>query len=249
MNRLFTSVLVTSLLAGAANAQLLFYTGFETSNYVVGQSIDGIAGWSSFISPDANEIVHGHATASWGRRALRSWGGDPDLQSTQGLLDGAWAQTVTLNPAYGDQVVVHVQCDVRLDGPDTGVGPANDLLSANLYARNGIGGSAFMYMSSTGEVFCFAESAGGVTGYAFATPITLGEYATLAITLNYATHTAVFWVNNCPVGAAPFGGQVGEFFRGATLEFAAYDNPAVIDPSLYTGYFDNLLIFAVPLFW
>ena len=49
------------------------------------------------------------------------------------------------------------------------------------------------------------------------------------------------------VGVLPFGGQATEFFRGATLEFAALDIPAIIDPSLYTGYWDNLAILAVPV--
>jgi hypothetical protein len=247
MNHLTSVLFASALLAGPASAQILFHTGFETAPYVVGQPIDGIDGWFSFISPAANEVVNGRATASWSRRALTCWGGDPDLETTQGLLDGAWAQTLLLDPAYGNNVIVHVQCDVRLDGPDTGNGPQNDLLSANLYARNGVGGSAFMYMSSTGEVFCFADAAAGSTGYAFATPITLGRYSTLGITLNYVTHMATFSVNYRPVGTLPFGGQAGEFFRGATLEFAAYDNPAVIDPSLYTGYWDNLWVAAMPL--
>ena len=129
---------------------------------------------------------------------------------------------------------------------DTGSGPANDLLSANLYARNGVGGSAYMYSSSTGEVFCFADGVSGSSGYQFATPVTLGQYSTLAITLDYATHLAAFEVNGVTVGILPFGGSASEFFRGATLEFAALDAPAVIDPSLYTGHWDNLVILAMP---
>lgn len=248
MRPLFGIVFAT-LLASSASAQLLYHTGFESSNYVVGQSIDGIDGWFSFLSPDAPEIKKGTSTASWGRRALKCWGGSPDLQVTQGLLDGAWAQTLALNPCFPWNTKVRVQCDVRLDGPDTGAGPQHDLLSANLYARNGNGGSAYMYMSSTGDVYCFADSAGGSAGYAFATPITLGLYATLAITLDYSTHMATFSVDHCPIGSLPFGGQPGESFRGTTLEFAAYDDPTVIDPALYTGYWDNLFVVAYPFWW
>ncbi len=32
-------------------------------------------------------------------------------------------------------------------------GPADDMVSANLYARNGVGRSAFMFLSSTGNVY------------------------------------------------------------------------------------------------
>jgi len=251
MQRLFMSfVAAIALLAGSAQAQLLYHTSFETPNYHVGQTIDGVDNWFSFISPDANEIVNGHSTASWfGRRALSCWGGSPNLESTQGLLDGAWAHPASVNPAYGNHVLVQVSCDVRLDGPDTGTGPNDDLLSANLIARNGVGGSASMYLSSVGEVFCFADSAAGSVGYAFSTPVTLGQYAHLSITLNYRTHIATFWVNFRAVGSAPFGGQAGEAFNGAILEFAAYDNLAYIDPSLYRGYWDNLTMFALPIWW
>jgi len=250
MNRLTSVLFAFALAAGPTSAQILFHTGFETPNYVVGQSIDGVDNWFSFISPDANQIVDGRATASWlGRRAVRCWGGSPDLQTTQGLLDGAWAQPAAVNPAYGQNVIVHVQCDVRIDGPDTGTGPQNDLVSANLIARNGVGGSAYMWMSATGEVFCSAESAGGSNWYAIAVPIHLGRYATLGMTLDYTNHMVTFSVNYHPVGSLPFGGQPGEAFAGAILEFAAYDNPAVIDPSLYTGYWDNLWMVAVPVCW
>jgi hypothetical protein len=246
MTRSFLPVLALALVASTAKAQLLYHTGFETPNYVAGQTIDGIDGWASFISPLAPLVVANPAEAAHGRRALTCWGGDPNLETTQGLLDGAWAQTVLVDPSYAQTALVRVQCDVRLDGPDTGSGPANDLVSANLYARNGVGGSAFVFVSSTGDVYCFADSVGGSAGYQFATPITLGQYTRIAITLDYATHLAAFEVNGVVVGVLPFGGQATEFFRGATLEFAAYDDPLVVDPSLYTGYWDNLMILEVP---
>ncbi len=232
--------LAISLLAPAASAQMLFHTGFESSPYTTGQTIDGVDGWFSFLSPNAPQVSRDDA--STGRRALACWGGSPELESTQGLLDGAWAQTVLVDPAHAATATVRVQCDVRLDGPDTGSGPANDLVSANLYARYGVDGSAFMFLSSTGDVFCFANSVGGSAGYQFATPVTLGQYSRLAITLDYSVHLAAFAVNGVVVGVLPFGGQTNEFFRGATLESGAYDDPEVVDPALYTGYWDNLSI-------
>jgi len=246
MNRSLLPVLAVALAASAAHAQMLYHAGFETPNYLAGQSIDGIDGWFSFISPLAPVVVRDPAQARSGRNSLTCWGGDPDLGTTQGLLDGAWAQTVLLNPAWGGSAIVRVQCDVRLDGPDTGNGPANDLVSANLYARNGVAGSAFMYVSSTGDVYCFANSTVGNAGYQFATPITLGQYNRLAITLDYSMHLAAFEVNGVTVGVLPFGGQATEFFRGATLEFAAVDDPLWVDPTLYTGSWDNLAILAIP---
>ena len=240
MNRVFVPAFAAAVLAPAANAQLLYHTGFENSPYATGQTIDGVDGWLSFISPNAPAVVRSNASS--GRRALECWGGSPHLESTQGLLDGAWAQTVLVDASIASTAVVRVQCDVRLDGPDTGSGPANDLVSANLYARNGAAGSAFMFLSSTGDVYCFANSVSGDAGYQFATPVALGEYSRLAITLDYSVHLAVFEVNGVVVGVLPFGGQTTEFFRGATLELGALDAPLIVNPALYTGYWDNLSI-------
>ena len=195
MNRSLLPVLALSLAVGTANAQFLYVSGFEGPQFVAGQSIDGIDGWTTLISPQAIEVVRSSAQASSGRKSLRCWGGDPDLQSTQGLLDGAWTHTASVNPMWAASAVVYVQCDVRLDGPDTGNGPANDLVSANLYARNGVGGTPFMYVSSTGDVYCFSSSVGGGAGYQFATPVALGQYHRLAMMLDYSTHLVAFSVD------------------------------------------------------
>ncbi len=246
MNRLSLALIASTLCAVSAQAQWLNFTSFETPNYVVGQSTEGVGGWTTLLSPQANEIVNGHATASSGRRALSVWGGSPNLTPIGGLLDGAWRRDVTVPAAYAQTAIVHVQCDVRLDGPDTGTGPNDDLLSANLYARNGSGQTPFMYLSSTGEVFCFANSSSGSTGYAFQTDVGLGHYARLAMTLDYTSHVCTFWVNYHIVGQLPFGGAATERFEGPILEFAAYDNLAYVDPSLYRGYWDNLLVVSFP---
>ena len=232
--------------ATIANAQSLFLTSFETPNYIVGQSIDGIDNWFSALSPNAPVIAGDPSLASGGRRALQCWGGSPELESTGGLLDGAWAQPVTFNPPWAQQALVRVQCDVRLDGPDTGTGPNDDLVSANLIARNGVGQSASMFLSSTGQVFCNSSGEAGSFGYQFATPVALGEYSRLAIIYDYSTHLAAFEVNGLIVGVLPFGGGAAEGFRGVFLEFAAFDDPQLVDPSLYTGYWDKVMIVAAP---
>jgi hypothetical protein len=246
MRTLVISLALTSF-ATVANAQSLFATSFETPNYVVGQSIDGIDNWFSAISPNAPVIVSDPALASGGRRALQCWGGSPDLESSGGLLDGAWARPVTFNPPWAQPALVRVQADVRLDGPDTGTGPNDDLVSANLIARNGVGQSATMFLSSTGQVFCNSSGVAGSFVYEFATAVPLGQYSRLAIVYDYSTHLAAFEVNGVIVGVLPFGGGATEGFRGVFLEFAAYDNPAVVDPSLYTGYWDKVMILAVPV--
>lgn len=246
MNHPLLSLLALTVLTGAAQAQLLYGTGFETPQFVNGQSIDGVDGWASLFSPQAVTVVHGRSQSSTGRSSLRCWGGDPNLQSTLGLLDAAVTQPGSVDPTWAASAIVYVHCDVRLDGPDTGTGPADDLVSANLYVRNGVGGTPFMYVSSTGQVFCFAGSVGGFAAYQFATPVALGQYHRLAMMLDYSQHLVVFSVDGVPIGVLPFGGQATEAFNGAILEFAAYDDPLFVDPTLYTGHWDNFLMVAWP---
>ena len=48
------------------------------------------------------------------------------------------------------------------------------------------------------------------------------------------------------VGVLPFGGAPTEKFGGVFLEFAAYDDVKLVDPSLYIGYWANVFVLAVP---
>lgn len=239
MNTVLLAALGTAAL-GAFSFGTLFHSSFETPDYVAGQPLDGQDGWVTLLAPNAAWIVDGPATAVSGRRAIECRGGG-DLANLGWILDGAWEQPIDFD-AITDPCVVRVEADVRLDGPDTGTGPNDDLVSANIYARNGIGRSAFMYISSNGNAYAFANSElYGSAAYEFETPIVLGAYNHLAITLDYGTHIATFEVNRVTVGSLPFGGS-GEEFIGTLLEFGAYNDPNYVDPTLYTGYWDNVSV-------
>jgi hypothetical protein len=228
-----------SLLIGSgSHFGQLYFSSFEWCDYQVDEPLDGQDGWTALVSPNAAEVVDGRSTAALGRRAVACWGGG-DLEDVGGgLLDGAWEQVIDFDPIT-NPAIVRVEASVRLDGPDTGSGPNDDLASANLYARNGAGRSAFFYLSSNGNAYAFANSSSGSQGYKFETPIRLGAYNHLAITLDYLTHVATFEVNWVTVGSLPFGGD-GEKFRGVLLEFAAYE--PLLDVELYTGYWDNVSV-------
>jgi hypothetical protein len=243
MNSMLLVALGTAAV-GALSFGTLFRTSFETPDYIAGERLDGRDGWVTLLAPNAARIVDGHATAASGRRAIECWGGG-ELADLGWILDGAWEQPVDFD-AVTDPCIVRVEADVRLDGPDTGSGPNDDLVSANLYARNGIGRSAFMFISSNGSAYAFANSElYGSAGYEFETPVELGEYNRLAITLNYSTHMAAFEVNGVTVGSLPFGGS-GEEFIGTLIEFGVYNDPNYVDPTLYTGYWDNVSVRAKP---
>ena len=44
----------------------------------------------------------------------------------------------------------------------------------------------------------------------------------------------------------PFGGGASEPFGCVSLEVVVFDNPLVVDPSLYTSCGDDILVLAVP---
>lgn len=242
MHLMTCAALGTLLLVGTPTAGFLYFTSFETADYRANQPLDGQAGWSALLSPNAAVVVSDRSTAALGRQSVQCWGGGELEDVGGGLLDGAWEQVIPFDPITQPHVV-RVEADVRLDGPDTGTGPNDDLVSANLYARNGAGRSAFFFLSSTGEAFAFANSEAGPRGYEFQTPIRRGAYNHLAITLNYRTHIATFEVNWQVVGSLPFGGA-GEAFRGVLLEFAGFS--PLVDITQYTGYWDNVLVWARP---
>lgn len=243
MNLTLTITLGTLLLGGTASYGMLFHTGFEHREYTVGQSIDGHDGWIALNSPNAVVVVDGRSTAASGRRAASCWGGGPiDIVNVGpgfDLLDAAVDQPISFDP-NARPTVVKVEADVRFDGPDTGNGPGDDLASANLYLRNGVGRSPFFYISSNGNAYAFANSENGNAGYQFETPIRQGQYNHLEIEADYTTHIATFSVNGHEVGSLPFGGA-GEQFTGTLIEFAAWYDPS-FDATLYTGYWDNLSV-------
>lgn len=241
-------LLLGSLLAAATSPWgMLYQTSFETPAFKADQTLVGQDGWTNLISPDAAVVIADPQAAASGRRAIECWGGGP-LASVGELPDrfllGAWEQVITFD-AVTDPAIVRVECDIRLDGPDTGEGPAADLVSANFYGRNGSHRAPFFYISSNGSAYANAFTESSEVFYAFETPIKVGAWNHYAIIMNYATHMATFEVNHKAIGALPFGGS-GEAFHSVALEFASFDNLKVVNPKLYTGYWDNVSVRAKP---
>lgn len=253
MRTCIATFLVAIAVAPAVDAQAVFVTGFESGHYSPGETIDGVDGWMGMASPLVGTIVDGRETASLGRRALTCWGGDPNMLSYEYwpgvfLLDAIWGRDAPEHDA-APVSMARVQADIRLDGPYT----AFDALSANLIARNGSWNSSQMWLSSDGNVYCNSYGTDPVTGaqfsyeYEFGTPVLHGQYQRLAIIFDYSVHLAAFEVNGVIVGVLPFGGAGEGGFNGVLLQFAALDDPGVIDPSLYTAYYDNVFHIAVPV--
>ena len=243
MNGVIIAAIGSLLVAAPATWGMLYHTGLETPNYKADQPLVGQDGWTNLIAPDAAVVVADPKTAAGGRRAIECWGGGP-LDNTLGFLLGAWEQVITFD-AITNPAIVRVECDIRLDGPDTGDGPNQDLLSANLYGRNGTHRAPFFFISSNGCAYANAFTDTGENWYQFETPINIGTYNKYAMIMNYATHMTTFEVNGKAIGSLPFGGS-GEGFHSVALEFACFNDSTVVNRKLYTAYFDNISVLAKP---
>lgn len=247
---LLVSTLVTTL---PAQAQWRYRTGFESAPFIAGQPLcdpvpfeEGQDGWIGVFASGAAEVVSGDASA--GRNAVRAFGADLEPVPGTGLAVGDWGRPTVFDPIATGRTRVRVQCDMRLDGPDTGSGPGADLLSANLFAGNTAGEVlAGFFFSSNGNAYPFSHSDGVFHVYEIEEPVTLGQYSTFAFTLDYRTHVATFEVDGIAIGALPFGvGAATEEFWLPVLEMAALDDPLLVDRSLYTAWWDNLSVLATP---
>ena len=241
--------LCATLLAGTCAFGLLYFTSFESSKYEADKQLVGQAGSTGLQTPDAAKVVKGRLTARTGRKAVECWAGDLDPLPAPNdwLVLGAWEKLIDFDTPKVP-AVVHVRADVRLVGPDTGAGPGNDLLSANLMARNakalGARRAPWFYLSSNGSVYANAHSESGSQFYKFETPIKNGAWNRLRMALNYKTHMCDFFVNGKKIGALEFGGT-GERFTSVLLEMAAWNHPS-FDVKPYKAYWDNVVAWAEP---
>ena len=254
MFRLALALIVSTLVTTVpAPAQARYRTGFESAQFVAGRALcspiafePGQDGWIGQYAPGAAQIVSGDANS--GRNAVRAHGADLEPVPGAGIAVGTWGKETVFDPIAIGRPRVRVQCDVRLDGPDTGSGPGADLLSANLFTGNTAGEIlAGFFFSSNGTAYPYSYSAGVFHGYVLEAPVTLGEYSRLAMTLDYTTHVVSFEVDGVAVGSLPFGvGAATEEFWLPVIEMAAIDDPSLVDRSLYTAWWDDLSVLALP---
>lgn len=249
-------VLLSCLLATTPSSWgVIYHTGFETPEFTPTLPLDGQGGWVGLDegypgSIKAARVVYSPGRGNTGRCFVRCRAADLEKPYGPVLFDGNWEYPIEFD-AVTNPALVRVQADVKLVGPDTGVGPGADYVSANLMARNGRARAAYYYLSSNGCVYANANYYDEITKqdvrvyYQHETPIKFGEYNRLAIILNYRTHIATFEVNNKVIGTLRFGGP-GERFQSVLLECAAWDAAEVYDHTKYTAYWDNILVRARP---
>jgi hypothetical protein len=235
----------------AARAQVVLYTtGFEPPTFTAGNPVAGQDGWSAPIGAAAGAIATNNPRS--GAQALQVSGRLLENDG-EGTVAGDYGRELRYDTQANRTPLLVLRADVRLDGPSTAgmnrgtIPPVlDDLISANIAALDGNNAViAFMYFSSNGNAY--AGNGAGANGYQFPTPVTLGQYATLGMDVNFATRATTFSVNGRVLGTLPFPTTVqSNTFGVFDLSVAAYADRSIINPDPYTGYFDNYSVQAVP---
>jgi hypothetical protein len=233
-----------ALSAPTARAQVVLYsTGFEPPTFAAGQLVGGQDGWIAPFSPTAGAI-----STSNPRSGLQ------DLQVSASLLTtlssgerfGTYGHDLFYDTQAHGTPRIAMRSDVRLDGPSTagqniGNPPVRDALAtAALVASDG-NNSFIGYLSLSSNGYLYTGTRTGHDPYyheQFPTPVSLGQYYTLGMDLDYAARTITYLVDSRVLGTLPFPNDVSNIFRQATCYFDAWPDP-YINNSLYAAHFDN----------
>ncbi len=241
-----TALRLASLLAAAqAHAATLYSTGFESPGFASGSQLVGQDGWivgAPFLSPNAPVISNTQAHA--GTQAVRVRGQDmvhadqvgPELDAV-----GAYRRPVNYDTAAAGTPITQITASVRLDGP---VG-TDDFFSVNIGARSGDGNVGEISISSDG--FVYGYSGNVINPTLFSTPVTLGVWHLLGVTVDYDANLYSFSVDGASFGPYPFepGFTSDVLVRGSMLSYARPDAGTNLR-SNYTAWVDNFSITAVP---
>ncbi len=219
---------------------VVYATGFESLlddlPYFswAGWQILGHAGW---VTPSDLQPNHGANALQIHGRGVRP--------TAPGLLIAGAVRDSDLNPRLAGNAIVSMQASMRLDGPNTntGGGSDDDLISANFGVTDEAGATtAELVLSSNGNAYAFV----GENRYRFETAVTLGEYHTIGIRLDYLNRIAEFFLEHQSLGVLPFETSGHHVFGKPILSLTSLDTPG-LDPALYSAWFDDFSIQQKPV--
>jgi hypothetical protein len=222
---------------------LNYQTGFEAPTYVPGP----LAGQDDWIvySGLAEISTTNPKSGDQSIEVLGDW-----LDKTMGYV--IWAshrRIFDYDTLANGTPVIEASVDVRLDGPDTGQGPAHDLLSVNLVvlgrSLDGFPSLGDMILSSTGQVFIFGSTGSGYS-YLGQVPAEPGKYHRIGTQTDFITRTTHFFVDGDFILSLPLNPLITtNILRRISLAVGALNDPNYINVSDYTAYYDNLSVRAV----
>jgi hypothetical protein len=131
---------------------------------------------------------------------------------------------------------------VRLDGPTSST---PSFVSESLAARSGDGGVGEIELGSDGNAYAYTGNFGSPV--LFSAPISLGEWHTFTIEVDFLNDQYTFLVDGATLGSQAFeaGFTSDVLLRGSVVTYA-YPDGVSEHRSDYTYRFDNFSITAIP---
>lgn len=249
MTRVTAGLAFLMLVTTGARSATLYSTGFEDPPFANGSELLGQDGWSTAIPPflNPNAAVISNDLARSGTQSLKIAGSDliPAVEVGPLAVVGSYRRPVNYDAGSGNSRVL-ITSDVRLDGPVLGTG---DFFASNIAARSGDGGIGELSISSDGKVYGYTGNFDGTI--LVSSPITLGEWHTLGISVDFAANNYTFLVDGATLGTFPFenGFTSDTLVRGAAVVYGFPDDPAagsLLRKDQFTAHYDNFTIATVP---
>jgi hypothetical protein len=240
---ILASIILTAGLH-SASAQVLYSTSFENPPFANGSTLLGQDGWSLAIPPFLNPgaAIITNTVAASGLQSVRVRGADlvSAVEVDPYGAVGSYRRPLNYDAGAG-LPTVFIQASVRLDGPTLGTG---DFFTGNIAARTGDGFAGELSLSSDG--FAYGYSGTGDETQLFTTPVTLNDWHTLGILVDFAANTYTFSVDGTSSSAFPFeAGVVSDVLvRESLVVYARPDGGGNLR-SDFTAYYDNVSATAI----
>jgi hypothetical protein len=245
-----SSVVVLLAAAQLASAQLVYGTGFEPDVYLEDTPLAGQDGWIAPppLSPSAAVVTSDKPRQ--GKQTVHVLGADLEHQdfineATGGYYDAIGSYRRAVDYDSGGTQVVRVSAHVRIDGPQTATG--DNFFSASIAAigvdadgaSSGIGELA---ISSDGHAYGYS-SQDFVPTFLTSAPVTLGQWHSLAVVLNFAARTYTFLLDDVSLGTFAFDPSATSnvLRRGSLIVYAAPDTTTNIKAN-YAAHYDKFAI-------
>jgi hypothetical protein len=242
---LATAIAATAL---GAQAATVYQTGFE--GLTPGSQLLGQDGWTNaippFLNPQAALIANVKPKSCTQHVRIRG----ADLNSApevgpQYAAVGSYRRPVNFDASAHANHLVHLEVDVRLDGPVAG---NNDFVSGTLAARSNDGTVGELGISSDGKVYGYLPGTGIDTPPAQSANVTLGQYHRIGMDVDFLANTTQYILDGVPLGAPlafdpSFASDL--LLRGAIVAYARADNPP-LTRAAYTLEYDNFSITSTP---
>lgn len=228
---------IATFASPALSAGVLYATGFESPPFTAGVPIAGQDGWTSRLGSAAGTIstlqpANGLQALEFRADTLPEFGFGFNLESLRRLLD--------FDVMAAGVRFVTVEANVRLNGPSL----QDDLVEAIISAIDpNFGSYGEMQISANGDLFVYGSQFVDV----FVGSVSIGAYHSLAMSIDFFARATTFFLDGVDLVTFGFDPSLQtNVFRAASVHMAAPTDRALADPTLYTAYFDDLRIAALP---